>query len=287
MSVELFIGLVTHPRTRFIDSAGPTGLVRQLSHAMTKAGVTCEVSISDQDDYADDLLTIDQLVIANSITAELDLEQRWARYLNPGRRLPFLKLRMNVHERIRRRKFLGSNEKAGQLMVKRLINIELAHLKLLKEAANCDARWCLIVEDDAIASDLSALAGNLKHFIEVTKNESKPKYVNLSQSFDDETLKVDDQFRMLEIKDQEVWNPQNVLAAKRPITNTVCAVLYRGTFVRELLQAYMEIPLEPVVPIDWKLNSAIMNLYSQNSLGDGDCWFIEPGPIVQRSMHAS
>ena len=44
--------------------------------------------------------------------------------------------------------------------------------------------------------------------------------------------------------------------------------------------------MTPVAPIDWKLNRALMELWRDGALGPSDCWWVEPGPIVQRSMHS-
>jgi hypothetical protein len=46
------------------------------------------------------------------------------------------------------------------------------------------------------------------------------------------------------------------------------------------------LPMEPVLSIDWKLNVALMNLYEANKMGDHDCWWVEPAPIKQMSMHS-
>lgn len=287
MSVELFIGLVTHPRTRFTDSAGPDGLVQKMSQALEKSGITCRVEVSDQDEYSEQLLSITNEVVADSIEAELDLEVQWAKYLHPQRFHPLLKLRMFVHRRIRSKKFLGRNSKAGTLMVRRLINIELAHLKLLNMAHELEAKWCLIVEDDAYTNDLPEVIESLVCFLEKTRMQSQPKYVNLSQSFNNSTLKIREMFRSGGSETSKCWPSANVLVAQRPITNTVCAVLYRDSFVTDLLREFKEIPLAPVVPIDWKLNHAILRMHKKSELGEADCWFIEPGPILQRSMHQS
>jgi hypothetical protein len=69
------------------------------------------------------------------------------------------------------------------------------------------------------------------------------------------------------------------------VTNTVCAVLYRSTFLADLLPTLKDIPMEPIVPIDWKLNAALMQLVREGTIGDGDCFTLEPAPIRQSSMH--
>ena len=44
---------------------------------------------------------------------------------------------------------------------------------------------------------------------------------------------------------------------------------------------------KPVLPIDWKLNMALIKLGQSKSLLQGyrGCLFVEPGPLIQRSLH--
>ena len=77
---------------------------------------------------------------------------------------------------------------------------------------------------------------------------------------------------------------RGVLSGRLPVTNTVCAILYRTSFLRELLAVWAELPVEPVIPIDWKLNKALMMLHGRGLLPAGSAWNVEPAPIVQMSM---
>jgi hypothetical protein len=42
-----------------------------------------------------------------------------------------------------------------------------------------------------------------------------------------------------------------------------------------------------VVPIDWKLNIVLMDMYDAGEIVAGDCWVVTPGPVDQRSMQVS
>jgi hypothetical protein len=77
-----------------------------------------------------------------------------------------------------------------------------------------------------------------------------------------------------------------VYLASRPITNTVCAILYSREFLTTLVQELEALPMEPVLSIDWKLNVALMNLFESNKLDGFECWWVEPAPIKQMSMHS-
>ena len=118
-------------------------------------------------------------------------------------------------------------------------------------------------------------------------DQRQPAYVNISQSFALDELGISD---LLTVAPDASWAgdaPRHILSSARPATNTVCAILYRGSFVRDLLAVTDALPMEPVVPIDWKLNLALMQMFSSGALGAGDCWFVDPAPIDQLSMRGT
>jgi hypothetical protein len=167
-------------------------------------------------------------------------------------------------------------------MLRRLINIELSHIGLMRQAVDCDSDWALIVEDDAAADEPEGFATALAQFTQDHQDERQPKYVNVSRSFSEERLRID-----AHLTPVGIWGTAGnipVLSAERPVTNTVCAILYRTDFLRELLAVLDGIPVAPVLPIDWKLNEAILRMVESGTLGAGDCWFLSPAPVVQRSM---
>jgi hypothetical protein len=50
------------------------------------------------------------------------------------------------------------------------------------------------------------------------------------------------------------------------------------------VDVFDSMPTRPVIPIDWKLNSALMTLFDNGRPGQVVCLFVEPGPITQLSM---
>jgi len=65
----------------------------------------------------------------------------------------------------------------------------------------------------------------------------------------------------------------------------VCAIAYHYEFLAELVATLEGLPIEPIVPIDWRINEALMALWDEGKVGPGESWFVDPAPIVQRSMH--
>jgi len=166
-------------------------------------------------------------------------------------------------------------------MISRLLNIEAAHRDLLSWGSEDGSDWILILEDDAVSDDVSDLAAGLRG---ITEASDSPCYMNFSESFSSSELGVE---HLLSVTDSARWEGSRARAiwqSTLPITNTVCAILYRADFARQLLNAYEELPLEPVLPIDWKLNAALMLMHERGEISADKCWQVEPAPILQMSM---
>lgn len=274
----LFIGVVSHAGSRFAVSQGPDGLAARLVEPMGRHGIDVTVLVNTDDAYDAASLPITDAVVQASLTEQLHLDRRWAAYLEGGRGPRWwashsLRWLRRVEQSVRR---------PGPRMVERLLNIELSHLAVLRAGAASGADWVLVLEDDAASTDIDDCTDGLLGLMSCGPRQ--PAYVNVSQSFAPRELGIE---HLLSPVPAEPWRgsaPRQVLAASRPVTNTVCAILYRSGFVDDLIAAMDALPMEPVVPIDWKLNLALMRMFDDGRLVAGDCWQVEPGPIDQLSM---
>lgn len=270
-ATTLFIGVVSHRGSRYAQSQGDHGIAARLATAIPDS--TVHVNTGDLLVTTDVELPPD--VIQKSLTDELVLERAWARYLGIPRTTRWW---MGHGLRWARRAMRGvlRPDDAG---MRRLLNIELSHLDLLRRGLASDAPWILILEDDAHCHDVTDLAAGL---IGLTATGSTG-FVNLSESFPLSELRIEGLLTPSSI----TWRgsvPRRVLLAARPVTNTVCAILYSRTFVSTLLDAWDELPLTPVVPIDWKFNRILMDLDATKGGSPPTCLFVEPAPIIQMSM---
>ena len=109
------------------------------------------------------------------------------------------------------------------------------------------------------------------------------QFINVSESFDVSELGIDHLLSATDI-DWAGSATRRVVSASRPVTNTVCAIAYRASFAADLLREFSSMPMRPVVPIDWKLNKALMSMNASGALGPESCWWVIPGPIDQLSM---
>lgn len=273
--------MVSHEGTRYSDAQGPGGLAAQLASALSERGVSCSVVV----DTANRLNTTREPVthrdVQESLSAQLDMENTWARYLRDSRS-PGLLAALRVGARWIRR---TSQRLAPPppAMVERLLNIEFAHRELLRQGLESEASWIVILEDDASTDNVVDLAEGLGKLL--AHADSRVEFINLSESFAISELGIDHILR----NSNALWHgtvKRAVDAATRPVTNTVCAIAYRSTFAQRLLEVYSAMPLRPVVPIDWKLNKALMQMHDNGELGSGSCLWVIPGPIDQGSMRS-
>ena len=290
----LFIGVVSHPATRFPVNQGPDGLAAQLARHIETLGLACEVSVNMENLWTAGIgagtltapwaLELDRKAVQRSLSAQLGLEGRWDDYLGrawaPRRQLRRLMLRLG---RIRRR-----FSPPPPTSLRRLLNIELSHLDLLERGLASGAAWTLVLEDDAFAADVSDLAEGLAGLLD---DATGIAYVNLSHSFSHMGLGIEHLLSATRLFTWQGSVPRAVVLAERPVTNTVCAILYSRAFAQSLLSAWQDVPVDPIVPVDWKLNEVVMKLHAQGAIGTiqtrlGACAIIEPPPIAQGSMWA-
>lgn len=272
----LLIGVVSHPGSQRSHSVGPKGLGYQLAARIPST----EFFASAQNTFNDSYLVLNRAEARKSAIATTLLERQWQRYIDADysvrRELGFaLRLtRQNL-------KFARSD---SVRRLRRLLNIELSHRLLMKRGLDSGARWILILEDDAEAHDIEDACRGIHGLI---SNSDTLGFINLSASFSLSELQiqhlVDDHARL-------PWSgtmPRDLLPVRLPITNTVCAVLYSRSFLQILFARLEAMPLSPVIPIDWKINLALIQMSEVPNIGPINCWIIQPEPIVQMSMHSA
>jgi len=263
-------------------SQGPDGLAALLSDRFLGSGVTSAVQVNTTNLHDPRVFPIDAASVQQTLSAELRLQGQWAKYLRSGASASVADVARSVVRSARRavRRFRAPSPKS----VTRLVNIELSHLDLMRAGLASGAPWILILEDDAFAPDLSDCSQGLLGLMR--ECPSSIDFINVSQSFSNAELGIS---HLLTSLTQPVWAgsiDRAIFAASKPVTNTVCAILYRRDFVSDLVTVMDALPMTPVVPIDWKLNIALMQLFDSGRLRDGSCLLVDPAPIDQMSMRA-
>ena len=274
---SVFIGLVSHSKSFFSQSQGPSGLSAQLAQSFSDFGVSCQVRVNTGNLFDENALSLTPAMARASVREELRLESAWFRFLQ---RQDHLGQCIRVLGRwVRYFSAWRSHSQTTEL--RRLLNIEYSHVDLYRKGVESGCDWVIILEDDAFSPDSQGLAKGLAHLI---NGPESPKYINLTTSFSLREIGVQ---HLLSTVPGVIWagsGKVSVLQSERPGTNTVCAIAFAAEFLEQVLTDFDSQPVEPVVPIDWKLNASLMRLWDQQLIGPGDCWFLEPGPITQLSM---
>lgn len=252
--------------------------------------MSCELAINTGNDWTPAVLDLTAEVAKASPRASLGFERQWQAYLNQGRNisagiraaqaLTFLAR----HIKLSIRALAPGYRQSASASVHRLINIELSHQKLWKLGLASGAGWVLVIEDDGSCADIEDLADGLAGLFDPDQGLTGHHYLNLSASFHTKELGTGHLLAPTTL----IWAGQRrraVQKADRPITNTVCAIAYRAELLTSIVEEFGRLPMAPVIPIDFKLNAALMALHQRGSLLAGDCLQVEPPPIIQMSMH--
>jgi len=275
---QVFIGVVSHEASRFVDARGLNGLAHQLKEAFSSLGIKCVTQINTKNFFDESSYALSPRMALVSVKAEIKLEKKWIRFLAKPKLLGEATRLAGRYAHF----FRHLNKFSSIVELKRLLNIEYSHVNLYRAAIASGAQWAIILEDDAYSSDPVALAESLS---ELLMEANSAKVVSLSASFSLDELGIK---HLLSVGHGNLrWRGPSsriVYQASRPATNTVCAIGFRTSFLAEILADFESQPAEPVVPIDWKLNATLMRLWDAKKIGPDECWFIEPAPIIQLSM---
>ena len=274
---SLFMGVVSHERSRFAVSQSSDGLAARLAAGLRTEGLDVDVRVNTDDLHDPKLHPVDTEAVRRSIQAQSKLEREWAVYLDKSTGVVSSTRAAIAHY------WRGLESKvrpADESMVTRLINIELSHLDLFDAGLASGAPWILVLEDDAMSENVPDCVAGL---VGLMDDSPAPGFINLSHSFSLKELGIAHLLQPAGVSWQGSIKRQ-ILTSQRPVTNTVCAVLYRAEFLEQLLATMRQLPFYPVVPIDWRINQALMAMVEAGMAGQDTTWFVEPGPIDQMSM---
>jgi len=277
---SVFIGLVSHSKSTFPESQGPSGLAAELIESFAQLGVKCQIQINTRDFFDENSFPITSAMARASIREEIRLESQWSSFLGRADRVREIKRIAGRYGKFA----ISWRENSQPSELRRLLNIEYSHVDLYRSAVELGSDWALILEDDAAGADVDGLTRGL---VDLFQSKIQPKYINLSASFPLVALGVQ---HLLTINSTAQWKGSQariVYQSERPATNTVCAIAFRTEFLSQILADFDSQPTsssEPVVPIDWKLNASLMRLWEKGAIESNECWFVEPAPIIQLSM---
>ncbi len=285
----MFVGLVTHARSRFDADGAATRQAHDLVRELDSAGAPARLLVSDRDDYDADTLPLDRAQLLRSARYAADLEHRWRRYLaaHGGRPARSAAVDAGLAAAMALKRVAGTGAllpwgraDAGRRSAVRLLNIDLSHLRVLEAGVASGATWVLVLEDDARVDDVPRAARDVAGALTALA-ASPVRFVSLSESIPLVELGVEG---LLDATASPGW-PVWLRRARTPITNTVCANVYRASFAADLAAGIRARGLVPVAPIDWRVNEQVMAMVAGGRLGADSCAWAVPGVFRQGSMH--
>ncbi len=155
---DLFIGLVTHPRTQYPHSAQDQGLFTQLSRTLAEQDVILSGQIESRN-LLSSQHTFTEFELSASRRHLLTLRKKWSLYCqqSPIRR---------QKQQLALLRTWGTEPRSKE-EARRLLNIEMAHVELMNQAVAQDAEFALILEDDAATSSVCDLASDIRNSLGV------------------------------------------------------------------------------------------------------------------------
>jgi hypothetical protein len=277
---KIFIGLVTHPHSRFNSGGQSSQRINELANSLSQLGINVVTLISDRNDFQSSGRVIGIVDRVKSAWKQVQIEKAWAKYVRESTGSGSLTRKhgaifysgMFVKRAISY--FFNSR------LLERLANIDLSHLRVLKEGISSGADWVLIIEDDAQFADPVRTAGVLGTVLEFLGHPARSIFVNLSESINTVELKVDGIVSGCNSV-LALTNGSELLEISPAISNTVCANMYSLDFAIEFARAIEVQGILPSVPIDWRLNQLIM----EARVTTVECYWVKPGLFLQGSMH--
>jgi hypothetical protein len=144
-------------------------------------------------------------------------------------------------------------------------------------------RYVLILEDDFLIEDIEAIIKILKFATSAEVSKSNVQLVNLSKSFSYLELGFQN-FVGSSIKDVSYPN-YTIDILKYPVTNTVCATLYKTDFLIKLTSELESQKQISIIPIDHKINIALNKLLKKGLI-EKECYgSSNPSLFIQGSLH--
>jgi len=277
---KIFIGLVTHPHSRFNSEGQSSQRIKELANSLSQLGINVDTLIRDRNDFQSSGRVIGIGDRVRSAWKQAQIEKAWDKYVweSPGsdsltrKRGAIFFIGMFVKRAI---SYLFNSRSLA-----RLANIDLSHLRVLKEGVASGADWVIIIEDDAQFADPVRTAGVLGTVLEFLGHPVRSIFVNLSESIDTVELRVDG---IVSAGNPvlALANGSELLEISPAISNTVCANVYSLDFARDFASAIEVQGILPSVPIDWRLNQLIM----EARVTPVECYWVKPGLFLQGSMH--
>lgn len=165
--------------------------------------------------------------------------------------------------------------------INRQNNISESHIMALRIALKNKKKWIIIVEDDILVTQEYLLKEMINKLLkEMTKNNLSA--ANISLSFNEDQLGT----KKLRKKMTTIIKSEKINLAHYEFinVNTVCATIYSIDIVEDLIKGLEKMRNLPLVPIDYKINDALIELAMTGKIFYDSYASLINSPIKQHSL---
>ena len=288
----LGIGLVTHKDSKYLNSKGEHELFNYL---VDQLGILDKnLKIANQDKYdleSLDIRTINFIAGINiyfktilRTQINVILKSRSTKIFKPLRNtlgdvysLMTIVIFYTLYKITKRK-----NQKFIKYAL-RQANISNNHISILSDFNKQNIEWIIVLEDDIMMSNSIEIKESIKEIINSVQEIIDTKIVNLSKSFSDYDLGIENiKIKKIDINEERT---RTINLYTHPISNTVCATLYKADILTKIVQELKSMEKYFFIPIDHKLNIAMYEMLKNKEVKKTLYASIEPGVFIQGSLH--
>lgn len=283
----LHFGLLTHEHSQYPKKPF-LSLFQDFRVRAKTQNIQVTDSISDRNLFSARNVRFVDLLLAQIY--EPLLIRSWSAYLNGARKPKFQKnnLRIVLNCLIYLTKLSSIKFKSREKKkYSRILNINKGYLQLLKDFIGTPANLGIIFEDDASLENSEEVLTALLDLVYFTQTIDPRKFfIDLSDSFTFTQLGVD---HLIE-PEKTLLSPKLILGntiqrAKKPFTNTTCAVLYSREMAELLIreiEGYATKNGKRIIPMDWSFNMVLLE--AARAKTTIECFHLDPGLFDQKSL---
>ena len=162
-------------------------------------------------------------------------------------------------------------------------NISAGHVNLMNLSLKSNKRYVLILEDDFWIEDMESIIKILNFATSAEVSKSNVQLVNLSKSFS--YLELGFQNFVGSSINNSTYPNFTLDVLKYPVTNTVCATLYKTDFLIKLTSELESQKQISIIPIDHKVNIALNKLIKKGLIDKESYGSSNPSLFIQGSLH--
>jgi hypothetical protein len=286
MSGSIFLGLITHSESKYLNTFGIHEKFANLTKELN-VGLYSIHDINATDASLEKIIIRDEVI---SICMLLkSLMQTQLRILLKSKLHNFVFFTYHVLSgiystmkllfKLQLSVFSLRYNQEYRRMIARQHNISEAHITQLSNSLNSNLTYSLILEDDFIENRFYPINETLFKIVEFMDKTPDVKVLSISESFSPKLLGFDKISTNISFEDLNFYN------LLTPVTNTVSAMFYKSDILNQIIPILTSYRKYKIIPIDHKFNMAFVELGKFKKDNYLALSYLSPGLFIQGSIH--